>query len=936
MTQLTWLTIKFKLYLTNMPSYEEDLPSQTEQTLITQLVEDDLPQRCRAVAQLKNLIIGSKRFKSTFYRVGTLEMLYALLNQFCTPSVSNNYNVDLLIQIIDCVSSFAKSNNKLIIERLTELGFIQQLLCLLNMHNDSLTLCESCLKCLKSFFISKNNNANYQLKTDYTNYYQQQSSFTLLCEQDSLKPPTTSPMQIFNSFTPSSASATTNSRSPIDILFDNPSSIDCLLKLLPMSKTIQLCVIEILTCACKNNELQLQLIQKDTIKTILHLLVQNYIPVSSTTQSTTNKLNQSKNNSVDNGHDTLTTTTKLFPLKPPVENNNNTTSSSSQQQQYYYQKNSLTNESIILVCLKFLSAVCYENPEVSSRLLCVVYSNNQQQQPTICDIVQKFLNNGKFKLFQIYYYAAKFFVNLCKTKALQPDHKYVSLGAMTTLIHLCTKYHLSCVYLYSECLDTLTYLLNGNPTLHHCATYTEQLLSKLFVYVVTPTKIIGDDIDTTHAAIVQIRASALTLLAVLSSHFEDIRKRISEQDNLISTVIECYRTSNIPLQLASLRLFHGLSRSVQQLRTTFNDNICDLLLDSIKSRDLAVVKVGSCVISNVVMEFSTCRMRLLNGGILETLLNLLDQTDRELSLNAMWAIRNMTYLASLKVKQDIINNLTGERIYSTLEQCSDKQFLICLLSLLRNLFLEKDVDILIHLFDPMKLLTILQAMLEKDYPEEIHEQIIYLLDNLASNEYMKTMMKESDQLFKKISSFKSNIASSLQIAATTCLSSLDESQVYDLHESCEDAESLQEKMNEHLTKLEKELEQMINMTWNLGVTVTDFQTQSQTRLYQLLESLINSLKEVDQMKIHFNDIHIPGQLLSYVDELKNPQLYTSDCLKHALERNEELKGKNDALEKFATMLSVELSTQFPNQMAQYRLWQKKTLKEGQTGIDSVP
>ena len=59
-------------------------------------------------------------------------------------------------------------------------------------------------------------------------------------------------------------------------------------------------------------------------------------------------------------------------------------------------------------------------------------------------------------------------------------------------------------------------------------------------------------------------------------------------------------------KLASLRLFHGLSRSVHQLRTTFNDTICDILLNAIKSSDLSLVKTASSVISNAVLEFSTC------------------------------------------------------------------------------------------------------------------------------------------------------------------------------------------------------------------------------------------------------------------------------------------------------------------------------------------
>lgn len=77
--------------------------------------------------------------------------------------------------------------------------------------------------------------------------------------------------------------------------------------------------------------------------------------------------------------------------------------------------------------------------------------------------------------------------------------------------------------------------------------------------------------------------------------------------DLISTAIECCRSPHMSLQIAAFRLFHGLSRSVHQLRTTFNDTICDILLDAIKSSDLSIVKISSCVISNIVLEFSTCR-----------------------------------------------------------------------------------------------------------------------------------------------------------------------------------------------------------------------------------------------------------------------------------------------------------------------------------------
>jgi hypothetical protein len=68
-------------------------------------------------------------------------------------------------------------------------------------------------------------------------------------------------------------------------------------------------------------------------------------------------------------------------------------------------------------------------------------------------------------------------------------------------------------------------------------------------------------------------------------------------------------------------------------------------------------------------------------------------------------------------------------------------------------------------------------------------------------------------------------------------------------------------MSDSLAKLSTELEYLIDKTWNLYVTVTDFQPQSQPRVDQVLNEIIGLLKDVDQMKGQFQDIHIPGQLL---------------------------------------------------------------------------
>jgi hypothetical protein len=59
--------------------------------------------------------------------------------------------------------------------------------------------------------------------------------------------------------------------------------------------------------------------------------------------------------------------------------------------------------------------------------------------------------------------------------------------------------------------------------------YTEQFLSKLLIYVLTPNKIFDQNLDEN--IVIEIRSAALTLLAVLSSYHEDIKKRIAEQES---------------------------------------------------------------------------------------------------------------------------------------------------------------------------------------------------------------------------------------------------------------------------------------------------------------------------------------------------------------------------------------------------------------------
>jgi len=104
----------------------------------------------------------------------------------------------------------------------------------------------------------------------------------------------------------------------------------------------------------------------------------------------------------------------------------------------------------------------------------------------------------------------------------------------------------------------------------------------------------------------------------------------------------------------------------------------------------------------------------------------------------------------------------------------------------------------------------------------------------------------------------------------------------------------------------------------IRIIVSDFQPQGQSVLNQKIQSLITGLQEVDKLKGQVQDVHVPLEVFDYIDQGRNPQLYTKDCIEKALTKNEEVKGKIDSYKRFKAHLLVELSRTFPNELNKYR------------------
>ncbi|KHN86460.1 Uncharacterized protein T09A5.7 [Toxocara canis] len=77
-------------------------------------------------------------------------------------------------------------------------------------------------------------------------------------------------------------------------------------------------------------------------------------------------------------------------------------------------------------------------------------------------------------------------------------------------------------------------------------------------------------------------------------------------------------------------------------------------------------------------------------------------------------------------------------------------------------------------------------------------------------------------------------------------------------------------------------------------------------------------QELDHLKNQFMDVKIPLELLEYLDQGKNPQLYTKECLERTLNKNKEVNGKIEIYKKFRAVLLKELGEEMPNDTILYR------------------
>jgi hypothetical protein len=138
-----------------------------------------------------------------------------------------------------------------------------------------------------------------------------------------------------------------------------------------------------------------------------------------------------------------------------------------------------------------------------------------------------------------------------------------------------------------------------------------------------------------------MKSAAFKVFSALGANDEEIRKRIAETENLMPSLVSALDDPNPELRKSAIRFLLSLSRSVQLLRTTFQDHpMWKPLLNILTNPETPVdiMLLASSAMCNLLLEFSPSKELILENGAVKLLCELTRKKESDLRLNGVWGL----------------------------------------------------------------------------------------------------------------------------------------------------------------------------------------------------------------------------------------------------------------------------------------------------------
>ncbi|ESW14466.1 hypothetical protein PHAVU_008G283500 [Phaseolus vulgaris] len=220
-------------------------------------------------------------------------------------------------------------------------------------------------------------------------------------------------------------------------------------------------------------------------------------------------------------------------------------------------------------------------------------------------------------------------------------------------------------------------------------------------------------------------------LAALCSKLECCRSKFLSLQAL-NKLVDALTYDDANVRTAACICLKNVSRSVKNLSAGYfmNERTIATLVRLLSDLSTSVRVAALGAISNLVIDFTPQKSRFIQCGGIKELVQLTKSMDSSLRLNAVWALRNMVFLADKMCKEEIFMELTVSSVASLIcdpEPSVQEQAL----ALVRNL-VGGCMDCVEYAFaEDGIILDAVGRQLQKSSKIEIGIQGMYLLSNIA-------------------------------------------------------------------------------------------------------------------------------------------------------------------------------------------------------------
>lgn len=426
-----------------------------------------------------------------------------------------------------------------------------------------------------------------------------------------------------------------------------------------------------------------------------------------------------------------------------------------------------------LPALACLANMCYQNRIVSAMVATATTSNTLRGKLVPIALGQ-LMGRERSSLVQLE--AARCVAYMHRAGALLATDPRVVYRALPCLVRLCHRFQPPRERIAAA--ETLAYLTEVNTDLQRLASISNHLIPTL-AELLRPHSQVED------ATLTQdMRQAAFRAFASLGANDEDVRKRIIETESLMEQVVAGLQDPGGPrVRLAAVRCLHSLSRSVQQLRTTFQDHAvwrplmqllhgADKGLEGRTESEDDLLTVASSTLCNLLLEFSPSKEPILESGGVELLCSLTKRPDPALRLNGIWALMNVAFQAEQRVKSQILSCLGTDQIFRLLAD-PELAVLMKTLGLLRNLLSTKaHIDRIMGEHAAHFMQAVILVLEDPEHPADVKEQALCILANVADGDRARDHIMANEDVLKKLMDYMMHSNVKLQVAAIFCVCNL--------------------------------------------------------------------------------------------------------------------------------------------------------------------